>query len=572
MYLGGCYDNSVGGDDSAGDVTGSAGETKADGDGDGGTVTGGDPTTGADDDSGGPKLPKIPAPTIRRLTGSEFAHSLTDLLGPVTYSPLERDTRKFGFFAVGNATVSVSPGGVEQYEKALDDATRQVFSDPARVASLMACVPATAGDVACYRDAIAKFGRRAWRRAMNDAELDRYVGAAVSIAEESGDAVGGLRHAVWALLESPNFLYRIEIGQPSPDDDGRLRYVGYEMASRLSYTLWNTTPDEELLLAAEHGDLDSAEGLRAQAQRMLADTRARQGVENFISELYSIWALDTLGKNAEIYPAWNESLRAAIREDLRLRIIDIVFDAPGDFFSLYDSSKVFINNELARIYELPEVDPDVTRAVEMPVEWMRHGLIGSAALLALNSPANRTSATRRGAFIADALLCRTINEAPPDVDLNLDKDPNSASMTAREKLKVHRENPSCSPCHEMMDPMGLALENFDSLGKFRGDDKGLPIDASGELDGVPFTDGGQLATLLRDHPDTANCLTRKLYTYTLGRMPIYSELEIVDLLEEEMFRADNRFDQLLFALVTSDGFRFANPEGTIIAPDQGDMP
>ncbi len=566
VLLGGCY-NDTGGY-ASGDTGGSGG-------------SGGD-TAGDDDDVGtagdtseepdGPSLPQIPAPTIRRLTGAEFRHSITDLLGPVTFAPIEADTRKEGFFAVGNAKIAVSPAGVELYEDAIDLATKEAFADPARVATLMACVPMTPADVNCYRDAIAKFGRRAWRRAMNDAELGRYVEAATSIAAESGDAVGGLRHAVWALLESPNVLYRVEIGQPSPADGGRLRYTGYEMASRLSYTLWNTTPDEELLLAAERGDLDSAEGVRAQAQRMMSDARTRQGVENFVSELYSLWALDTLNKNAEYFPAWTQSLKAAIREDLRLRIMDIVFDAPGDFFELYDGSKVFINNELARVYELPEVDPDVTREVEMPVDWMRHGLIGSAALLAINSPETRTSPTRRGAFISDALLCRTIPEPPPNVDLNLDKDPDAGPKTAREKLQVHRENPTCAACHELMDPMGLALENFDSLGKFRGDDQGLPIDASGTLDGVPFAHGGELATLLRDHPETANCLTRKLYTYMLGRLPLSVEWKIVDMLEEALWEADNRFDQLLLALVTRDEFRFAHPEGTEIAPDQGDKP
>lgn len=568
VNLGGCY----GGGEVA-DAGGDTGATGTDG-GDGGSVgdsTAGSASTGADD-TGGPALPAVPGPTIRRLTAAEFTHSLSDLIGPTTIAPIEADTRKEGFFSVGNAKIAISPAGVGLYEDALDLATKEAFSDPARVASIMPCVPATVDDTTCYRNAIAGFGRRAWRRALTGAEVERYLGAATSIAAESGDAVGGLRHAVWALLESPNFLYRIEVGEPSPTDGGRLRYTGYEMASRLSYTLWNTTPDEELLTAAESGALVGAAGVQLQAQRMMADPRTRQGVENFVNELYSVWQLDTLGKNAEYFPAWTQSLKAAIREDLRLRIADVVFEAPGDFFSLYDSNKVFINNELARIYGLPEVDPDVTRMVEMPEDWMRHGLIGSAAILAMNSPETRTSATRRGLFIADALLCRVVPPPPPNVDLNLDKDMEGGPKTAREKLQVHRDNPACQPCHDLMDPLGLGLENFDSLGTFRDNDQGLPIDASGELNGVKFANSRELASALRYDPGVPGCLTRKLYTYVTGRLPVYAEREIVELLEDDLTRADNRFDQLLLALVTGDEFRFAQPEGTVIAPDQGDMP
>lgn len=560
----GCYDGAAA-DGGADDDTGAA-ETTA-----GGTSGAAEPT-GGEDTGEPPKLPEVPAPTIRRLTLAEFTYSVRDLLGDVPISILEADTLKEGFFTVGNATIAVSPAGVGLYEQALAGASAAAFSDAARAATVVRCVPAALDDTACFRDAIATFGRRAWRRPLTGPELERYVAIAVDIAAETGDVLAGLRHAVWGLLESPNFLYRIEIGEPAPDQPGRVRYTADEMASRLSYTLWSTTPDDALLDAAERGDLATPEGIRAQAERLLADPRARAGVQNFVSELYSVWRLSDLTKDPNTYPSWTPSLKAAIREDLVARINDVVFDNPGDFLSLYDGTRVFVNNELADLYGLPAADPDVLRPAELPADGMRRGLIGSAAVLAMHSPAARTSATKRGLFIADALLCRVVPPPPPDVNLDLDPDKGAdGPQTAREQLEVHRKNPSCAGCHNMMDPMGLALEHFDATGRWRPDDQGLAIDASGDLDGVPFAHGGELATLLRDHPDAPMCLVRKLFTYATGRLPVSSELELVRLLEDDLTREDNRFDQLLLSLVTRDEFRFANPAGTVVAPE-GEMP
>jgi len=519
-----------------------------------------------------PALPKVPAPTLRRLTTAEFQHSVADLLGPVTLSPIEADSVQAGFFAVGNATVALSPAGVALYEKALEEATTQAFADPAHVATIVACVPALPTDTVCLRDAIASFGRRAWRRPLSATELERYLNIATTVGAETGDGVVGLRHALWGVLQSPHFLYRVELGAPA--DDGRLAFSSYEMASRLAFTLWNTVPDEALLDAAEQGLLVTSDGIEAAATRMLADPRARQGVANFVRELYELWLLDEKVKDPTTFPEWTPTLRAAMRDELRARIEDVVFTAPGDFFSLYDSRKVFVNNELALLYGLPTVEPDALREAMLPEDSARRGLIGSGLMLAMNSLPARTSATARGAFIAEALLCRTVPPPPPEVDTDLDKpdmeDP--GPKTLREMLEPHRANPACAGCHNITDPLGLALEHFDTVGRYREFDQGLVIDASGDLDGLPFLDGAELATRLREHPEVARCLVRKLATYTAGRVPVFAELETLAALEDALGFEGNRFDRLLFALVTHDDFRFANPPDSQIAPDEGEMP
>jgi hypothetical protein len=563
LLLAGCYDGV-----SSHDLAADTDPNGADGSG----SAGGD----AGDDAGDPgEATEVDAPTVRRLTRAEFTHAVRDLLGDVTVGTVEVDTPQEGFFSVGAARIALSPAGVAAYEQALDVATAEAFTDATSAAALVACLPASTSDVGCMRDAISAFGRRAWRRPMTSAEIDRYLAVADEIGTETGDPIAALRHAVWGVLQSPWFLYRVELGTPSDADDGRVKFSGWEMASRLSFTLWNTLPDEALLDAAEAGGLDDAAGIDAEAERMLADPRARQGVENFAAELYELWLLEEQTKDAELYPAWTPTLKAVMRDELLARIDDVVFDEPDDFFSLYDGTTVFVDNELAALYGLPAVEPDAFRKATLPEGDARRGLIGSALVLALNSLPARTSATKRGQFISEVLLCRTVPPPPPTVDVNLDDDGSGGPVehrTLREKLEPHRENPSCAACHNITDPLGLALEHFDTTGSYRETDLGLTIDASGELDGEPFADAAGLAALLRQHPDTASCLVRKLYTYTAGRRPFNEEDDALAALVDELAAEGNRFDRLLYALVTHDDFRFAHPAGSVLSPDEGESP
>jgi hypothetical protein len=529
---------------------------------------------GSQDETGdAPTGDEVDAPTLRRLTQAELANSVHDLLGPVTIPPVEADSMQEGFFAVGASRVALSPAGVAAYELALDAATQEAFADPTAAATLVACLPATPDDVACLRESIAAFGRRAWRRPLSDAEVDRYLAIATDVGLETGDGVVALRHALWGLLQSPYFLYRIELGTPSEADGGRAKFSSWEMASRLSFTLWGSLPDEELLDAAEADALATAEGIEAQALRMFADPRARQGVAKFAAEFHRLWQLDEKTKDTTQFPEWTPTLKAVMRDELLARIADVVFDEPADFLSLYDSKKVFVNNELARLYGLPEVEPDAFRAAVLPDEDPRRGLIGSALLLAMNSLPARTSATERGQFIVEMFLCQTVPPPPPNVDTNLDDDAGGGTAehrTLREKLEPHRADPACAGCHNLTDPLGLALEHYDTMGRYRETDLGLTIDASGALDGVPFADGTELAGLLRGHPNAPRCLVDKLYTYTAGRAPFPSEDEQLTAIEGELVDSGNRFDQLLLAMVTHDDFRFAHPAGTTLAPDEGE--
>jgi hypothetical protein len=504
-----------------------------------------------------------PTAHLHKLTASAFANSVRDLLGSdAPLSPVEQDSESDGFFSVGASMVSVSPAGVAQYEAALGAATDYVFADAARAAKVLSCIPQTTSDVACATKALDAFGRRAFRRPLDDAESARFVDLAKTIGDEAGSVLVGLRYAVWGILQSPSFLYRVELGVPSAADGGRLKYTSYEMASRLAATLWNTAPDDALLDAATNEGLASAATIRVQAQRMLGSTQSHQALSAFFDDLYGSDRLLTVFKDATIFPGWSTTLRDAMLEELRQRLDDMVFTTRGDFLSLYDGKSTFVNNELARYYGLPEAATDGFRPVQFPEGSPRVGLLGSGALLSAYALPQRTSPTQRGKFVAQMLLCKTVPPPPPGVNINLDmtSDPNAP---LRERLTAHRQNAACAACHGLMDPIGLGLENFDSVGAYRDTDHGQPIDASGVLDGAAFQNAAELGARLHQHADAGSCFVRKLYTNAQGRSPVNADDSALGDLAQQFAAGGHHADALLVDLMASDAFRFVEPAQTV---------
>ncbi len=500
-----------------------------------------------------------PTAHLHKLTASAFANSVHDLLGSdAPLSAVEQDSESDGFYSVGASMVSISPAGVAQYEGALGSATDYVFADANKAAKVLSCIPQTTADTACATKALGAFGRRAFRRPLDDAESARFVGLAKSIGDEAGSVLVGLRYAVWAILQSPSFLYRVELGAPSATDGGRLKYTSYEMSSRLAATLWNTAPDDVLLDAANNDGLASADTVRAQAVRMLKTTQAHQAMSAFFEDLYGTDRLQTVFKDATIFPAWSTTLRDDMIEELRQRLDDMVFSTKGDFLSLYDGKSTFVNNELARYYGLPEAATDGFRPVQFPDGSPRLGLLGSGALLSAYALPQRTSPTQRGKFVATMLLCKTVPPPPPGVNVNLDStsDPNAP---LRDRLTSHRQSAACAACHGLMDPIGLGLENFDSVGMYRDTDHGHPIDASGDLDGAKFQNAAELGARLHQHDQAGSCFVRKLYTNAQGRSPVNADDAQLAGLAQQFAAAGNHADALLVDLMASDAFRFVEP-------------
>jgi hypothetical protein len=508
-------------------------------------------------------LPAAPLSTagLHRLTAWEFSNSLQDLLGhDVPLAPVEADTLVGGFATVGASSVSVSPAGVGQYETVLGNATAYALKDATRASSVLACTPKVTTDTACMTQAINAFGRRAFRRPLTSAETTSFLTVATNIGNQSGStALNGVRYAVWGMLQSPDFLYRVELGAPSSADGGRLKYTSFEMASRLAATLWASVPDDAVLDAAAQDALSAPAGVVAQAQRMLADARSHRSLSAFVDQLFDAFSLGQADKDIAMYPAYTPTLRTAMLQELELRVDDMVFTQKGDYLSLFESTSTFVNQELATFYGVPFAATDGGfHRVDLPSGTPRVGLLGSAAILAGHGHEQLTSPTHRGKFVDEMLLCRTIPPPPPGVPpLPAMAPPGS---TVRQILTTHRTQAQCAACHALMDPIGFGMENFDTTGQYRTADNGQPIDASGSLDGMTFSTLGQLGTALRKNAAVGPCVVSKIYENALGRLPVALDGPALDQLIAKFAAAGNRIDQLFVDLVANDGFRFVAPK------------
>jgi hypothetical protein len=552
---GGSDPNSATGGTSA---TGGGGAPNGGG-GDGGVVTPGMTVGGLTLASG-----ETPTPRLHRLTTSELQHSLQDLLGDgIPIKDVDPDNVIAGFASIGARVVTTAPAAVSLYESAVRAATDFVFADPARLTAQVACVPTGAADMACVNKLVAAFGRKAFRRPLTDAEVTRFTTLATSVAGKPGSSIlAGTRSALNAILQSPSFLYRVELGVASAADGGKLKYTDYEMASRLAATLWDSVPDDALLDAAAAGMLQTPDGVKAQATRLLADAKAHRAIRAFSDELYGMSRFGEAVKDPAVYPKWSDALKPDLKQELELRVEDMVFTQKGDFLSLYDSRVSFVNAPLAAFYGLPAPQGSGFQRVELPADSPRVGLLGSGAFLAGHALPSRTSPTQRGKFVAEELFCRTVPPPPnnvPPLPTMFDQ-----SLTLRKRLEAHRSAPQCAGCHALMDPMGFGMENFDGIGQPRTMDGMNPVDATGALtgdglDGSSFNGLAELGAALRKQPIMAPCLVSKIYAEAQGREAIELDRPAIDALTTTFKGSQNHLDELIAALVSADSFRFVEP-------------
>jgi hypothetical protein len=538
---------------------GSANNGGPGGPGVGGSQNGGGGGTAA---GAGPDTPFAPATaSFKRLTATEFNSSLTALLGPVSLGSVEQDTWVNGFAKVGGSTVSISLNGVEKYQKVIEAAASEVFADSARRDAFVGCVPSSISDAACFRSFVERFGRLAWRRALTPAEIDRFTALASAQAQNLGTASDGLRIATNALLMSPNFLYRLERGEADASSPF-WRYTGYELASRISFFLTNGPPDEALLAAAEQGALAQTDGIRSQAERLLQGAPGRESVGNFATELFQLGIVLARAKDPETFAAYTPSLQQAMVREVPAMLQDLVFDQGAPATDFFTTRTTFVNSELAQLYgvDATGLTPGSWQRVTLPTTVPRAGFLGTGAFLSLFANQKEGSPTLRGKFIRTTLMCETIPNPPPDVAPVFEESPTDSMTTKRQKLAAHRETGStCTGCHALMDPLGLPLENFDAIGAYRETEHGLPIDASGDLDGVPFNGPLELGQLLSQNEKVAACMVRNLYRYATGRLEAPGEEAAIRGLVNQ-FQADGRdLRKLMLALVASEGFRYVAP-------------
>jgi Protein of unknown function (DUF1588)/Protein of unknown function (DUF1592)/Protein of unknown function (DUF1595)/Protein of unknown function (DUF1585) len=494
----------------------------------------------------------VPAPAgLRPLTLSQYQDTLTDLLGELSLPVVQAETS-----SVAASLSGFSPLLVEQFETAALAAAEQAFT-PERRGALVGCSPGTSADDVCVRQFLGKFGRRAFRRALEMPELEAYAALSAGAAAALGDAYAGLQAAVAAFLESPHFLYRVELGEPEPA--AGFRYTSREMAARLAYLLWNASPDDDLLGAGERGDLVSDAGLSTALERALGDARSHRGVSRWLSDWLELDGLSTLQKDAVALPLMSDTLGAAFRTEITLKSEDLVFGRGADARELFTSQTTFVNAELARLYGLPAPAGSGFAAASLPADGPRAGLLGWGGILALHAKPKKTFPTSRGKFIRMALLCQTIPPPPPNVNTSLDLAAAGEVLTARQRLEHHRQNPACAGCHALTDPLGLALEHFDALGGYRADEDGLPIDTNGDLDGASFQDARSLGARLAERPETMGCLVRQLFRFGAGHVETVGEATAMTALEAGFVASGYRIKEALRQVVLSPAFRKASP-------------
>ncbi len=489
-----------------------------------------------------------PPPALRRLTATQYANSVSDLLGDELILParLEPDEELDGLLSIGASTASLSPLGVEQYEDAAYDLAAQAMS-PEHRDRLVPCEPMGPVDAECADLTLTPLVRRAWRRTPTADEVDRLVELAGEAGDALGDFYGGLELAIGAVLQSPSFLYRMELGS-----GGRLSDV--ELATRLSYFLWNTAPDDALLDAAESGVLSTPEGLAVEVDRMLDDPRVRRGFRNYIDELLHLEELKHLSKDPEVFPAMRSEIGPSAREETLAAVEALVFDRDDDFRTWMTTRETFVDSNLSMLYAVPAPEREGFGAVTLPSDGPRRGLLGQVGMLALHAHPVSSSATLRGIFVRETLLCQLIPPPPADVDTSI-PEPSPDSPTRRERVEAHLEEPTCAGCHQLVDPIGLGLEHFDGLGVYRTHENGALIDASGELDGTTYADSWDLAAALRDHPGFPACMAEMIYSYGVGHRPEMGEQDYAQWLDRRFAEVGWSMRTLIREVALSEAFR-----------------
>lgn len=490
------------------------------------------------------------ASALRRLTQTEYDNTVRDLLGDATRpaATFPADSRNLGFDN-NQQTLSVPPVLVARYESAAEKLIADAWKRDATVSSaarLRVCDPAAIGEAACARQIIARFAKKAWRRPVADSELAPLI-ALVDLAHAQGDGFDvGVQLALRAILLSPNFVYRTEAdtppGQPISD---------YALASRLSYFLWSSMPDDELFAKADAGTLHDPDVLSAEVRRMLADPKAQALVDSFGAQWLHTLDMPLISPDPTLFPEVTTSLKQAMHDETTLFFQEFL-KGSRRALDMLDADFTYLNGELAAFYGVPGVSGSTMQRVQLAPESHRGGLLRQAGVLALTSQMNRTSVVRRGKWVLSQLLCRTPPPPPPGIPPLPTTPPPGA--TQRQILEQHASLAACAGCHAQMDPIGFALENFDAVGHYRATDNGSPIDATATVDGQPIDGAAQLEEVIKADPALPACLVQTVYSYAVGRSVAAGDGAALSAITQRFIAGGGSLSELIYDVATSSAF------------------
>lgn len=513
---------------------------------------------GSDD---GPPATVGSAP-LRRLTRAEYDNTVFDLLGDAS-QPARAFTPDEEVNGYDNqaAAQTVSVLLAEQYQVAAEALAVN------NLGAVLSQAPSCAGGPPADCDAeaaafVASFGRRAFRRPLSAEELTDYQALFSAAATLGGafDGATGLQLVVEAMLQSPQFLYRPEFGAPG-EPGATTPLTSYEIASRLSYTLWASMPDDELLDAADAGLLLSADEIAYQAERMLAAPRARDAVKRF----FGLWlGLDDVvtyvgaaGKDLALYPDYRASDLPFLVQEAEFFIEYVVFEERAGAGELFTAPYTMMNAEVAEFYGVDASNLGETYQ-RVDLDGRYAGILSQPGLLALHASRNNTSPVHRGLFIRESFFCQPPPPMPdvipeaPDVDL---------SLPTREQYIQHAEDPACSGCHLLMDPIGFGFESFDAIGRYRAEQAGVPIDDSGEIFGTADADGpfdgvAELGATLAGSAEVRDCVTSQWFTFAFGRSEEEADAATLAAMRDRFVETDLDLQALIIATTLSDSFRY----------------
>lgn len=490
---------------------------------------------------------------FRRLTRHEYNRTVLDLLGdasaPADAFPPEEEVHGFDNNA---GALTMSDLLAEAYLGAAESVAARAVTDLDR---LLACAPDTAAD-ACALDFIDSFGARAYRRPL-DAEERAILETVYASGLAQWDHATGVRLVIETMLQSPQFLYRIEVGEPPASGATWARPTQFEMASRLSYLFWGSMPDGELFGAARAGNLATADQIEAQARRLLADPRAAEQIAHFHEQWLGVRDLAALDKDTESYPAFSTDLLPSMQEEVRRFTTHVMTEGGGTIEEILTAPYTFVDPPLAAYYGLSAAEAPGFRRVDL--DPTRHaGVLTLGGLLAVNALPTETSPILRGKFVQERLLCNALPSPPDDIEI-VPPDPD-ATLTTRERFEQHRADPLCAGCHDLMDPIGFGLEHFDGAGRWRDDEHGLPIDDSGELVGSdvdgPFVGPAELGRKLAGSAQVRTCVTTHWFEYAQGRLATEEDRCSIQQLDARLAESGGDQRELLIELVRSDAFRY----------------
>lgn len=498
--------------------------------------------------------------TIRRLNRAEYNNTIRDLLG-ISFQPANdfpQDDVGYGFDNIGDV-LSLPPLLMEKYLAAAEKIVEKTLASPE--ARKRVFFVATQNEESA-RQILERFASRAYRRPLRREELPRLL-RFVTMAEKNRDGFEtGIGLAMQAILVSPHFLFRVEIDR-RPSDPKEIHSISdHELASRLSYFLWSSMPDDELFELASKKTLHEPETLEKQVRHMLKDPRSRALVDNFAGQWLQLRSLKEFKPDPDLFPQFDEKLRSAMLRETELFFENVIRE-DRSILDFIDSDYTFVNERLAKHYGLSGVRGEEFRRVSL-TGTPRGGILTQAAVLSVTSNPTRTSLVKRGKWILDNILGTPPPPPPPGVEELKDDKQAALSGTVRQRTEQHRANPNCASCHQRMDPLGFGFENFDAIGAWRTHEGKHAIDSTGTLPGgQSFKGPAELRKILKTRQEAfTRCLTEKLLTYALGRgVERYDRCAIDDIVKSAG-KDHYKFSRLVIDIVKSDPFQKRRGKGS----------